>query len=72
MLIIISVYFFTGSVFTRWGRTSCPANGTDLVYKGYFSDLLIQGSYVDILAWSHCFYVDLFITSSTKSTKCVV
>ncbi|XP_052820146.1 uncharacterized protein LOC128245970, partial [Mya arenaria] len=24
-----------GSVYTRWGRTTCPANGTDLVYAGY-------------------------------------
>ncbi|XP_052787777.1 short-chain collagen C4-like [Mya arenaria] len=24
-----------GSVYTRWGRTTCPANGTDLVYTGF-------------------------------------
>lgn len=25
----------TGNVFTRWGRTSCPGNGTELIYDGY-------------------------------------
>jgi len=24
-----------GSTFVRWGRTSCPSNGTEMVYKGY-------------------------------------
>ncbi|XP_052790068.1 uncharacterized protein LOC128224295 [Mya arenaria] len=24
-----------GAVYVRWGRTTCPANGTDLVYTGY-------------------------------------
>ncbi|XP_052790606.1 short-chain collagen C4-like [Mya arenaria] len=24
-----------GSVYTRWGRSTCPPNGTDLVYSGY-------------------------------------
>ena len=24
-----------GTVYTRWGRTSCPGNGTDIVYSGY-------------------------------------
>lgn len=24
-----------GTVYTRWGRTSCPGNGSDLVYSGY-------------------------------------
>lgn len=25
----------TGSTFIRWGRTQCPGNGTELVYRGY-------------------------------------
>ncbi|KAL5011402.1 hypothetical protein ScPMuIL_009953 [Solemya velum] len=25
----------TGAVYTRWGRTSCPENGTELVYNGF-------------------------------------
>lgn len=25
----------SGSTFIRWGRTSCPENGTELVYHGY-------------------------------------
>jgi len=25
----------SGSTFVRWGRTSCPDNGTELVYNGY-------------------------------------
>ncbi|XP_052790063.1 short-chain collagen C4-like [Mya arenaria] len=24
-----------GAVYVRWGRTTCPTNGTDLVYTGY-------------------------------------
>lgn len=24
-----------GTIYTRWGRTSCPGNGTELVYSGY-------------------------------------
>ncbi|KAH3807575.1 uncharacterized protein LOC127834978 [Dreissena polymorpha] len=24
-----------GSVYTRWGRTSCPQNGSELIYAGY-------------------------------------
>ncbi|XP_052790168.1 uncharacterized protein LOC128224384 [Mya arenaria] len=26
---------FSGAVYVRWGRTTCPKNGTDLVYTGY-------------------------------------
>ncbi|XP_052790161.1 short-chain collagen C4-like [Mya arenaria] len=26
---------FIGNVYIRWGRTTCPTNGTDLVYTGY-------------------------------------
>ncbi|XP_060590137.1 uncharacterized protein LOC132745279 [Ruditapes philippinarum] len=25
----------TGNAYVRWGRTQCPENGTELVYKGY-------------------------------------
>ncbi|XP_052777892.1 uncharacterized protein LOC128215225 [Mya arenaria] len=25
----------TGSIYTRWGRTVCPANGTMLIYNGF-------------------------------------
>ncbi|KAL4223182.1 hypothetical protein ACF0H5_016654 [Mactra antiquata] len=26
-----------GSIYTRWGRTVCPSNGTELVYSGYMA-----------------------------------
>lgn len=25
----------TGATYVRWGRTTCPGNGTEMVYKGY-------------------------------------
>ncbi|XP_053374036.1 uncharacterized protein LOC123532600 [Mercenaria mercenaria] len=25
----------TGNTYVRWGRTQCPGNGTEMVYKGY-------------------------------------
>ena len=35
------MFAVTGSVYTRWGRTSCPSNGTDLVYKGNVVFILV-------------------------------
>ena len=29
----------TGSVFTRWGRTTCPANTSELVYSGKYKNV---------------------------------
>ena len=31
----------TGAVFTRWGRTTCPANTSELVYSGKYKTLFI-------------------------------
>ena len=25
----------SGSLYIRWGRTECPGNGTEMVYRGY-------------------------------------
>ena len=30
----------TGSVFTRWGRTTCPANTSELVYSGRYENMI--------------------------------
>ncbi|WAR30369.1 hypothetical protein MAR_032911 [Mya arenaria] len=32
---VFIVATFQGAVYVRWGRTTCPKNGTDLVYTGY-------------------------------------
>ncbi|XP_052788001.1 uncharacterized protein LOC128224290 [Mya arenaria] len=39
-----------GAVYVRWGRTTCPANGTDLVYTGYTAgNLYSQNGAADYL-----------------------
>ncbi|XP_052790067.1 uncharacterized protein LOC128224294 [Mya arenaria] len=39
-----------GDVYVRWGRTVCPANGTDLVYTGYAAgNFYSQNGAADIL-----------------------
>ena len=32
----------TGAVFTRWGRTTCPANTSELVYTGTYDNNLVD------------------------------
>ncbi|XP_052790165.1 uncharacterized protein LOC128224382 [Mya arenaria] len=31
----LATVVFSGAVYVRWGRTTCPTNGTDLVYTGF-------------------------------------
>ncbi|KAL4220201.1 hypothetical protein ACF0H5_020609 [Mactra antiquata] len=35
---------FLGSIYTRWGRTTCPGNGTDLAYSGYMAGTYHTGT----------------------------
>ncbi|WAQ96370.1 hypothetical protein MAR_029060 [Mya arenaria] len=41
----------SGTVYIRWGRTSCPGNGTELVYDGYAggSHYSVTGGAADVL-----------------------